>query len=170
MLKLLIEDYEIPESVYEYCLRNFQYPDYNKVPNDTVYHNTKLYNVDSIIKNGLLLSKSTHFEHTSNIIWTTILPNQKGYGGVTVAFTLSGLDDKKYQKVNDTQYCIYQDVPVSNILFIDLPVYGLANDKHDRLSDIPRLINRFGIEKVEQVYNKAPYKYIPLDMILQYIK
>ena len=31
MLKLYItEDYEISKSTYEYCLKNFMYPDYNK--------------------------------------------------------------------------------------------------------------------------------------------
>jgi hypothetical protein len=171
MIRLYItEDYEISKNVYEYCLTHFQYPDYDRVPDNTVYHNTKLYNVDNIMKNGLLISKSRDLEYTGNMIWTTILPNQKGYGGITIAFTLNGLDDKKCEKVNNTEYCIYQDIPVSNILFIDLPVYSSNSGGLKRLSDMPRLINRHGVEKVEQVYNKANYKYIPLEAILPYIK
>ena len=170
MLKLYItEDYEIPKNTYEYCLKHFMYPNYDKVPTNTVYHNTKLYNIDSIIKNGLLTSKSRPLEYTGNMTWATTLPNQKGYGGCTVAFTLDGLDKKNCEKVNADEYCIYEDIPTSNILFIDLPVFGSSTGMLKRLSDIPKLIDKFGIEKVEQAYNKYPNKYIPLDVILQYI-
>lgn len=170
MIKLSIENYEIPKVTYEYCLKHFMYPNYDKVPTNTVYHNLHLEYVDFNIHNGILLSNSRQLEYSGEMIWATTLPNQKGYGGITIAFTLSGLDDKKCEKVNNTEYCIYQDIPVSNILFIDLPVYSSNSGELKRLSDMPRLINRHGIEKVEQVYNKTHYKYIPLDAILPYIK
>lgn len=171
MIRLLVEDYEIPKVTYEYCLKNFQYPDYNNVPNNTIYHNTHLEYVDSIAHNGILISKSKQLEYQGNMTWATSLPNQKGYGGCTVAFTLDELEDKyDYEKVNDVEYCIYKDIPVKNILFIDLPVVGDSDGfRFERLSDIPKLIDKYGIEKVQNVFNKYySYKYIPLDTVLLY--
>lgn len=170
MIRLLIEDYEIPKITYEYCLKNFQYPDYNNVPNNTIYHNTHLEYVDSIAHNGLLVSKSKPLEYQGNMTWATTLPNQKGYGGCTVAFTLDGLKDRyDYEKVNTDEYCIYKDIPANKILFIDLPVAG-GGGGFDRLSDIPQKIAKYGLEKVQNVINKRHYQYIPLESILPYIK
>lgn len=169
-MKILIENSIIPKSTYEYCLKHFQYPDYNNVPNGTLYHNTHLEYVDSIAHNGLLVSKSKQLEYSGNMTWATTLPNQKGYGGCTVAFTLDGLEDRyDYEQVNSQEFCIYKDIPTKNILFIDLPV---AEDSGgwERLSDIPHLINEYGLEKVQKVFNKYyNYQHIPLDDVLPYI-
>ena len=172
MLKIFInEDYEIPKNTYEYCLKHFMYPDYSKVPKGTIYHNTHLEYVDSIAHNGILVSKAKQLEYQGNMTWATTLPNQKGYGGCTVAFTLDGLEDRyDYEMVNRQEYCIYKDIPAKNILFIDLPV---AEDSGgcERLSDIPHLISDYGLEKVQKVFNKYySNQYIPLDAILPYIK
>ena len=171
MIKLLIEDYEIPKTTYEYCLKNFQYPNYNNVPNNTIYHNTHLEYVDAIAHNGLLISKAKQLEYSGNMTWATTLPNQKGYGGCTVAFKLDGLKDRyDYEMVNNTEYCIYKDVPAKNILFIDLPVAEVSGGI-ERLSDIPQLIDEYGLEKVQNVFNKYyDNQYIPLEALLPYIK
>ena len=75
-----------------------------------------------------------------------------------------------YEMVNDTEYCIYKDVPAKNILFIDLSVVEVGGGI-ERLSDIPQLIDEYGLEKVQKVFNKYyTNQYIPLDAILPYIR
>lgn len=172
MIRLYIaENYEIPKNTYEYCLKHFMYPNYNKVPKNTIYHNTHLEYIDSIAHKGILISKSKQLEYEGNMTWATTLPNQKGYGGCTVAFTLGGLEDRyDYERVNDTEYCIYKDISAKNILFIDLPVAYGNGLSLTRLSDIPELLNHYGYDKVKKVFEKQTYQYIPLDDIVPYIK
>lgn len=172
MLKLYItENYEIPKNTYEYCLKHFMYPNYNKVPKGTIYHNTHLEYVDAIAHNGILVSKAKQLEYSGNMTWATTLSNQKGYGGCTVAFTLDGLEDRyDYEMVNSVEYCIYKDIPAKNILFIDLPVVDGSGIGLTRLSDIPELIEEYGVEKVQNVFNKYGDKYIPLEDVLPYIE
>lgn len=172
MLKLYItEDYKIPKNTYEYCLKHFMYPDYSKVPKGAIYHNTHLEYVDSIAHNGILTSKAKQLEYSGNMTWATTLPNQKGYGGCTVAFTLDGLEDRyDYEKVNNTEYTIYTDIPTKNILFIDLPVVDGNGLPLTRLSDIPELLEEYGYNKVKKVFEKQMHQYIPLDDIIPYIQ
>lgn len=171
MIIICEDTYEIPKNTYEYCLKHFIYPDYNKVSKGTIYHNTHLEYVDSIAHNGLLISKSKQLEYQGNMTWATTLPNQKGYGGCTIAFTLDGLKDRyDYEMVNNTEYCIYKNIPVNNILFIDLPVVYGNGIGLTRLSDVPGLIDEYGLEKVQYVFNKYGDKYIPLENILPYIE
>ena len=164
MITLFYENYKIPKNTYEYCLKNFMYPNYDKVPKDTIYHNTHLEYIDSIAHKGILVSQAKQLEYQGNMTWATTIPNQKGYGGCTVAFTLDGLEDRyDYEMVNNTEYCIYKDIPAK---IIDLPV---ADD--ERLSDIPYLINEYGLEKVQEVFNEYyDNQYIPLEAVLPYIK
>ena len=170
-MQLIIEDYNIPKSTYEYCLKNFQYPNYSNVPNNTLYHNTHMEYVNNIAHSGILISKSKQLEYSGNMTWATTLPNQKGYGGCTVAFTLDGLADRyDYEQVNNQEFCIYTDIPVKNILFIDLPIMDVHGNGLKRLSDIPKLIEKFGLEKVQKVFNQySKYVYIPLKDVLPYI-
>lgn len=169
-MKILHENTIIPSSTYEYILKHFQYPNYNNVPSDVLYHNTHLEYVDSIAHNGILVSKAKQLEYSGNMTWATTLPNQKGYGGCTVAFTLDGLKDRyDYEQVNSQEFCIYVNVPVKNILFIDLPVVNGNGIGLTRLSDIPALIEDYGLEKVQKVFDKYGDKYIPIDDVLPYI-
>lgn len=166
---MLNEDYGIPKKTYEYILKKFMYPNYNNVPSGTIYHNTHLESVDSIAHKGLLISSAKQLEYDGNMTWATTVPNQKGYGGCTIAFTLDGLDNKDYEMVNDSEYCIYYDIPTKNFIFIDLPVSGNAGGGIYRLSDIPKLIDKFGLDKVKNVISKSKYQYIPIDDILPYL-
>lgn len=168
MITLFYENYEIPKNTYEYCLKNFMYPNYDKVPKDTIYHNTHLEYIDSIAHKGILVSKVKQLEYQGNMIWATTIPNQKGYGGVTVAFNLNNVNN--YEKVNNEQYCIYQDIPIKNIIFFDLPVCASNNISSPyRLSDISRLVKKHGKEKVITITNKMSVQYIPIETILKYI-
>ena len=93
MIIICEDTYEIPKNTYEYCLNHFMYPDYDNVPKGTIYHNTHLEYIDAIAHNGILTSKAKQLEYSGNMTWAITLPNQKGYGGCTVAFTLDGLKD-----------------------------------------------------------------------------
>ena len=164
----------IPKSTYKYILDNFQYPDYDNVPSGTIYHNTHVEYIDSIAHNGILISKAKQLEYSGNMTWATTLKNQHGYGGCTVAFTLDGLENTyDYEKVNNSEYCVYKDIPVENILFIDIPVIEGGGMGLERLSDIPELIKDYGLEKVRKVFSKysnQDNEYIPLDDILPYLE
>ena len=166
-MNILIESTTIiPQHIYEQVLTHFVYPNYQKSSN-ILYHNTKLNNVESILKNGLLVDKSTQLEYEGNMIWATSLTNQKGYGGVTIAFSTQKI--KNMEQVNNSEYCIYENIPVSEILFIDLPVCGQPHGQIYRLSDIPRLVEKVGKEKVIQVSEKMPYQYIPIETVISYM-
>lgn len=168
MIRIFCENI-IPKPEYDYILKKFMYPNYDKIPNNVLYHNTHLEYAGSIARHGILISKAKQLEYSGNMTWATTLPNQKGYGGCTVAFTLDGLDKGDYEQVNNTEYCIYTDIPVKNILFIDLPVIDGNGIGLTRLSDIPELIDEYGLEKVQKVFNKYGDEYIPLEAVLPYI-
>lgn len=166
MVKIYLESNEIPKSTYENALNSYEFPNYEHIPNNTLYHNTHLENVDSIMKTGLKIKNSKQLEYSGNMLWSTSVPNQKGYGGVTVAFTLNNISN--YEQVNLDEFCIYEDIPVDNILFIDLPVCGTTFHTY-RLSDIPKLISKFGEDKVISVCNKQPDQYIPIEDVVRHI-
>lgn len=175
LLKIFInESYKLPKSIYEYCLTHFMYPDYNKAPKGTIYHNTHIENVESILKTGLVASKGRQLEYQGEMTWATTLTNQKGYGGITIAFTLDGLENKyDYDKVNDYEYTIYADVPTKNIIFVDLPVVTATFGELYRLSDIPELIDEYGYDDVKSVFAEIAEhgtEYVPLDVIMPCIK
>lgn len=165
MMRLIMESDMLPKSLYTEILNTYGIPNYANVPKHTLYHNTHLEYVGNIIHSGILLSKSKQLEYSGNMIWCTSTPNQKGYGGITIAFNATNLE---YEQVNNDEFCVYENVPVSNILFIDLPVVSRDFQVY-RLSDIPRLVDEYGEKSVINVCNKFPEQYIPITDVLLYI-
>lgn len=123
-----------------------QFPIYENQPKSTLYHNTKFNKMESILQNGLLLSAARYASYEGNGIWCTSTPNQKGYGGCTVAFNSTGYD---LEKVNDDEYRVWENVRQDDILFIDFPVMY-----PHRLSDMPGLIREYGYKKVIKIVEK----------------
>jgi hypothetical protein len=137
---------------FNYLLDQFEYPDYNKYKNkDILYHNTGTKNVYSISKQGLKIDKSTQLEFSGYMIWCESTPGLTGYGGCTVAFK-NQPNNKKFERVNNTQYCIYQDIPLKDILFIDTWISDYTSLK--RVSDMKRLIDKMGIDKLRSILYK----------------
>lgn len=135
----------LKESMDSSLLQMKQFPNYNQ-PESTLYHNTKFNRLESIIKNGILLSSARYADYEGNGIWTTSTPNQKGYGGCTIAFDSTNY---KLEKVNDDEYRVWENIRPEDILFIDFPIMH-----PHRLSDMPKLIEEFGYEKVMVVVEK----------------
>lgn len=135
-----------------------QFPVYENQPKSTLYHNTKFNNLKSILQNGLLLSASRYANYEGNGIWSTSTPNQKGYGGCTVAFDSTGYD---LEKVNDDEYRVWEDIKLEDIIFVDFPILY-----PHRLSDMPKLISEYGYEKTIQVVEKRKeYAEVSMDTI-----
>ena len=120
-----------------------QFPTYTNQPPTTLYHNTKLANVESILANGILLAKARFPEYEGKGIWATTNEPGKGYGGRTVAFNSEGYD---LENVGGGDYRVWQDIKPEDILFVDFFVTS-----NNRLSELPKLIQRLGIDKVMQV-------------------
>jgi hypothetical protein len=68
------------------------------------------------------------------------------------------------------KYTIYTDIPVKDILFIDLPVVNGNGLPLTRLSDIPELLKEYGYNKVKRFLKKQSHQYILLDDIIPYIQ
>lgn len=127
-------------------------PKYIKDEN-VFYHNTEFKNLDSIMKNGLLCNKGKELSRgkDGDFVWAVSTPNLKGYGGCTVAFKLpKNIETEKY-KVNDDQYTFPFNIPVEDILFIDVPISPINSC---RISDVPELVNKYGEDKVIDVLSK----------------
>lgn len=113
-----------------------------------LYTNTSAENIDSILKNGLDVSKAKQNEYEGNMTWFETRPDLKGYGGTTIAVDVplnSNMD-----KVNDTQYTVYDNISPKNITFVDRPVMN-----NYRTSDIEELLNKYGEEKTTKVFDRA---------------
>lgn len=127
-----------------------EYQLHDKFFNNVFYHNTEYKNLDSIMENGLLCNKGKEMNRgkDGDFIWAVTTPNLKGYGGCTVAFKIPNKNDLNKYKVNDDQYTFPFDIPVNDILFIDVPISSIPNS---RISDISELIEKFGKDKVINV-------------------
>ena len=130
-------------------------PDYSMQPEQgkmILYHNTSSKNVDSILKNGLKADagKEQGRGKDGDFVWATSTPNQKGYGGNTIAFTIDVSVADKY-KANDTEYTLPMDIPAEDILFADRPTGGEGG--RARESDIYERVKKFGADKVREVYS-----------------
>lgn len=130
-------------------------PDYSMQPEQgkmILYHNTSSKNVDSILKNGLKADagKEQGRGKDGDFVWATSTPNQKGYGGNTIAFTIDVSVADKY-KANDTEYTLPMDIPAEDILFADRPTGGEGGQARE--SDIYERVKKFGADKVREVYS-----------------
>ena len=124
---------------------------YNSEPKEgtiRLYTNTSAENIDSILKNGLDVSKAKQNEYEGNMTWFETRPDLKGYGGTTIAVDVPS--NLSMDKVNDTQYTVYDNISPENIAFIDKPVMN-----NYRTSDMEELLNKYGKEKVTQVFDRA---------------
>jgi len=160
------------------------YPDYSIKPDPgyiILYHNTQTKNIDSIIKNGLVYDKGVTQGRglDGDYVWCTNEPNQKGYGGNTIAFKVlkSNITDKNFHytdiekfRGNNTDYFLPFSIPPENILFIDryITITDLGTFQY-RLSDIPRLISKYGTDKVFEVLSKNIYKNISIEELRELI-
>ena len=118
-----------------------------------LYTNTNGENLESILKEGLKTSKAQQKEYEGNMTWFETTPDLKGYGGTTIAVDVP--INTKMQKVNDSQYTVFEDVTPENIVFIDKPVFS-----NYRTSDIAELVEKYGKDRVIEVFNTAKQKYV----------
>lgn len=116
-----------------------------------LYTNTSADNIDSILRDGLLVSKAKQKEYSGNMTWFETTPDLKGYGGTTIAVDVP--NNIRMDKVNNTQYTVYDDISPENIVFIDKPIFSIY-----RTSDLNELVEKFGKDKVLEVYDKSKNK------------
>ena len=124
---------------------------YNSQPKEgtiRLYTNTDAKNIDSILQNGLDVNKAKQNEYEGNMTWFETRPDLKGYGGTTIAVDVP--INSNMDKVNDTQYTVYDNISPENIVFVDKPVMN-----NYRTSDIEDLVNKYGEDKVRNVFNRA---------------
>lgn len=149
----------LKESLAERLINMKQFPNYNQ-PDTTLYHNTKLERVESILEKGILTSKARFPDYEGDGIWVTSKHPGKSYGGRTVAFNSIRYE---LQRVGDWDYRIYDDILPKDILFVDVFV-----TPNHRLSDVPDLIKKYGHDKVMNIIKSwadkgaadAPYNVI----------
>ena len=110
--------------------------------------------VNSIAREGLLLSnnRSNYFTWAVNP-YTQVKYSKNSlnrawrFGAGTVIFTVpSGVF---VETENDTEFGIYGDIPIENIITIDIP---LLEDSNIWLSDLPSVIKEYGVQTVKRVY------------------
>lgn len=142
----------------------------------TLYHNTSNENAIKINKEGIIAGKrlviyGKDSEAEGSGIWCTSIKGH-GYGGATITFQIEE-SDENLKKQNNTEYILYRNVKPSEIIDIDLIIANInTNEGHlTKESDIPNLINKFGKEKVLNVFKKAnflyPYNYDKLIDLVQ---
>ena len=127
-----------------------------------LYTNTKAENIDSILNEGLKFDKSRELEYEGKATWFETTPDLKGYGGTTIAVDVPV--NSKMEKVNNTQYMVYEDLSPENIVFVDKPIFN-----NYRTSDIENLVDRFGKDKVLDVFDKSKNQYISRDELVDMI-
>lgn len=157
MIKLIeeLENYTANADYdFNYLLDKYEFPNYDKYRNNksVLYHNTRIDRVDKISKNGLLCDVATaeiDSVGTIPMIWAVDIGGSDGYGGCTIAFKNN---TNNYEKVNNTDVTLYEDVPPKDILFIDTWICDSPQLK--RVSNIPKLIAKYGSDKVRSVFIK----------------
>lgn len=127
----------------------------------TLYHNTPYKNIDSILRDGLLVNKSRSEEDSSfQATWTSTKPI-KGYGDVVLTLEIP-VDKFDLEKVNDTEYLLYNNIAPKYITHINYPL----DNNHLIMSDnLTYYINKYGKNKVKQILFKNYNKEMGLDTI-----
>ena len=130
----------------------------------TLYHNTSNDNAVKINKEGIIagLRKDVYgkgSEAEGLGIWCTT-ERSYGYGGATITFNIDS-NDEALRKQNDTEYIVYRNVKIEEIADIDLVVANIHTPKGNLATEsyIPKLIDKFGKEKVLQVFKKSKFVY-----------
>ena len=124
---------------------------YNSKPKEgtiRLYTNTASNNIESILKDGLKVDKAKELEYEGKMTWFETRPDLKGYGGTTIAVDVPS--NISMEKLNGTQYGVYEDISPENIVFIDKPIFNNL-----RTSDLQNYIDKYGKDKVLEVYDKA---------------
>ena len=148
-----------------------------------LYHNTSNANALKINKEGIIAGlevdkygKDSEAEGAG--IWCTTIRGY-GYGGATITFEIDD-SDSKLVKQNDTEYILYHNVPVDNIIDIDLVIaYDLPSniDRTDSInttveSDITNALNYYGKDILLKVFGQnknhfvEPYNYDTFENLL----
>ena len=120
--------------------------------NDVLIHNTYIDNLNAIIDEGL----TTKTQRSNCFIWGVnphyldkkkpLRERWRCYGS-SVFFTLPQGIFVEFE--NDSEYGIYGDIPPENITNIDIL---LTEDDFLRLSDIPYVIDDYGLSAVKEAY------------------
>lgn len=147
--------------------------------NITLYHNTSNQNAVKIntegIKGGMRLSvygKGSEAEGAG--IWCSTVRGY-GYGGATITFEIDENDENLVEQ-NDTEYIVYRNIKPEEIIDIDLMVSSISSVQgHTSTveSDIPSIINKFGKDKLLDVFKKnegkfvSPYNYDTLINLIE---
>ena len=148
----LPEKQEAPQkNVYTTSKDNYKTP--AKEGTIRLYTNTSAKNIDNILKNGLQTDKARQLEYDGQMLWFETRPDLKGYGGTTIAVDVPV--NSQMEKVNDTQYTVFDNISPENIVFVDKPIFGTY-----RTSDLQNLVDKFGKEKVLNVFDKTSNKFI----------
>ena len=124
---------------------------YNSKPKEgtiRLYTNTASNNIESILKDGLKVDKAKELEYEGKMTWFETRPDLKGYGGTTIAVDVPS--NISMEKLNGTQYGVYEDISPENIVFIDKPIFNNL-----RTSDLQNYSDKYGKDKVLEVYDKA---------------
>ena len=137
--------------------------DYNSKPKEgtiRLYTNTKSSNIDNILKEGLKTKQRLQGygadPSEGSVSWFETTPNLKGYGGNTIAVDVPLTT--RMEKVNNTQYTVFDDLSPDNIAFIDKPLFG-----DYRTSDLKRLVDEYGVQKTLDVFEKSNSKNVTLE-------
>ena len=123
-----------------------------------LYHNTLNENAVEISKTGLKCGMRLYAYGKGNEaegagIWCTSNRGY-GYGGATITFKVND-NDSELIKQNDTEYIYYKDVPVEDIVDIDLVISNIPSNpnRKDNInstveSDIPYAVKHWGKDEV----------------------
>lgn len=131
----------------------------------TLYHNTSNANAISISKEGIkggmrldAYGKGSEAEGAG--VWCCTKRGY-GYGGATITFQVDS-EDENLKQQNDIEYILYRDVPLDEIIDIDLVVSTMCcMGNHNTVeSDIPKAIQKYGIEKFVKVFENHQSSFV----------